>query len=103
VSKNNDEVKALLGNVLDYFDASAQQVQKQLASHYDVMKDVVATLVGEEKQMRCCSLIECPSKRDYRRSMRKVIAVLEESRTAFKSKTLEKLRKDLVDELSRLD
>lgn len=53
-------------------------------------------LEGGPVELRTSVLVDCPHKRQMKEVLQEVIAVLEETRRAFKSKQLEALRKKLT-------
>jgi predicted nucleotide-binding protein (sugar kinase/HSP70/actin superfamily) len=83
--------------LIDALNASIRDLQQGIHTHCSL----VNAIVEEEMDERCLQSLfnRCPKRARERRletAIQEAIEVLEESRKAFKSKRLEKLRKSLT-------
>ena len=79
---------------------NAEELRRQVKEH----QDLLARMMGQndvEVEIDPCLFLDCPHKRKLRETLAETIAVLEETRKAFKSKRLEALRKKLIGVLAK--
>jgi hypothetical protein len=61
------------------------------------LKHLIEALALHESRQNACHLLQCPRPTVLREALRETIAVLEKTKSAFKSKELGKLRQKLED------
>ncbi len=75
------------------------EVAKELTDRIEHQREVLDTFLAEHQQqghsIDYCPLIDCHPKQRLREGIREAISVLEETRSSFKSKRLEDLRRKL--------
>lgn len=77
--------------------ASAEEIQRRIEDHQALLIRAI-TGKGDDGNARIEAglLVDCPHKRRLKATLTEAIHVLEETRSAFKSKRLEALRKKLI-------
>jgi len=82
-------------SLADYID----EVSRELSERVEYQRQVLLQIVGDRqpagKPLGYCVLVDCGPRRKYRAAVQETIRVLEETRSAFKSRQLEELRKRL--------
>lgn len=83
----------------DVLAQSASELRQKAEAHQDLLSRAIE---GRDPHSGAdaCALLGCPHRRRMKESLGEAIQVLEETRKAFKSKQLEKLRKKLIGVLS---
>jgi hypothetical protein len=82
---------------LEAIEESLASVQVQLQRHQELLKTALA---GDPWDEGCCAKNHCRHRQLFRTTLMDAVCTLEETRQAFKSKQLEKLRKSLIQVLA---
>jgi hypothetical protein len=80
---------------IDILQASAKDLQQRVEAH----GKLIAAAIGEndvQHVLGACRLSDCSHGRELKRILAEAIAVLEDTRRAFKSRQLEALRKKML-------
>ncbi|OGV70592.1 MAG: hypothetical protein A3K19_06560 [Lentisphaerae bacterium RIFOXYB12_FULL_65_16] len=80
---------------IQVLQSSAEELQRRAEEHRRL---IAAAIDGGDVKgvLDVCGFLDCPHRRRLRETLVEAIAVLEETRRAFKSKQLEVLRKKLI-------
>lgn len=84
----------------EYVDRIAQEMHERVEHQRRVFKQVLSVGGGSSKRQAYCPLVDCPRLSMLRAALQETIGVLEETRSAFKSRKLEVMRKKLIDILA---
>lgn len=84
----------------DYVDRIAQELHERVEHQRAVLRAALGAR-GAGAAARYCPLVDCARIEALRSAIRETVAVLEETRSAFKSKRLEVVRKRLIEILDR--
>ena len=97
-----DESRAIqLGLPLDeYIDQVAQDLHQRVEHQRWLAQQVIAGDGRPRPRGACCQWVECPRLERLRAALGETAEVLEQTRTSFKSKRLEVMRKKLTDLLA---
>jgi len=72
------------------------EITRELGERIEHQRQVMLKLIGEREQkgqpIDYCPLVDCGPRKRLREALRETVAVLEDTRRAFKSKRLEELR-----------
>ena len=93
-----------ISDILDALNSNLQELQENMEMHCRLMSSILENRVDENDLLPLLSL--CPKRsREVKLeiAIKEAIEILEESRKAFKSKTLEALRKKLTQTLIDVD
>lgn len=85
--------------VEEYVDRIAAELHERVEHQRAVLKNALRGCAAGER-IPYCPLVECSRIETLRSAVRETVAVLEETRSAFKSKRLEVMRKRLVEILA---
>jgi hypothetical protein len=85
--------------IADSLAQSADELAERLALHRELLRQATSRQEPAEP-LGQCPTFDCRHRRQLRRILGEVVAVLEETRHSFKSKQLEALRKRLTTVLS---
>lgn len=80
----------------EYLDRMAGELQERVRHQQTVLKNILCEGAGRGK-IPYCPLVDCSRIDRLRSAIRETIGVLEETRSAFKSKRLEVMRKKLIE------
>jgi hypothetical protein len=83
----------------EYLDRIAEELHERVEHQRTVLRAALGAGGGTDG-IRYCPLVDCARIEALRSAIRETIAVLEETRSAFKSKRLEAMRKKLSDILA---
>ena len=83
----------------DYLETMRKEMHERVDSQTEVMKALVDRMAGGDTRVNFCSLVDCPLRKKFSETLEHAIRVLEQTRSSFKSKTLESLRRDLTEVL----
>jgi hypothetical protein len=92
------EVRGGMG-IEEYVDRIAQELHERVEHQRAVMRNALRES-GSREGIRYCPLVDCSRIETLRSAIRETVAVLEETRSAFKSKRLEVTRKRLIEILA---
>ncbi len=84
----------------EYADRLAEELHSRIEHQRELLRHIAERLEGPCKT--CCPLVQCPRLQALQGAIRETIVVLEQTRSAFKSKRLEVMRRKLIDLLSHL-
>lgn len=88
--------------VQDALVRSAEELRERLEKHQRLLARAGRDSTGKV-MMQACLLLDCPHRRKLKETLVHSIGILEETRKAFKSKRLEKLRKGLFRTLAECE
>jgi hypothetical protein len=84
----------------EYADRLAAELHERVEHQRQVFKRALCKQAMSEGCAASCPLVDCPRLKRLRAALRETIAVLEQTRGAFKSKRLEVMRRKLTDLLT---
>jgi len=84
----------------EYVDRIATELHERVDHQRAVLRKVLGERCPGREEIRYCPLVDCPRIEALRSALRETVGVLEESRSAFKSKRLEVMRKKLIEILA---
>lgn len=84
----------------EYVDRIAAELNERVEHQRVVLRQVLAEGCTGKEGIRYCPLVDCSRIDTLRSAIRETVAVLEETRSAFKSKRLEVTRKRLIEILA---
>lgn len=84
----------------EYVDRIATELHERVEHQRVVFRKVLGESGPGREEIRYCPLVDCPRIEVLRSALRETVCVLEETRSAFKSKRLEVMRKKLVEILA---
>ena len=84
----------------EYVDRIAMELHERVEHQRAVLRKVLDERGPGREEIRYCPLVGCPRIEMLRSALRETVGVLEETRSAFKSKRLEVMRKKLVEILA---
>lgn len=84
----------------EYIDRIAEEMHERVEHQRQVLKQVLAVESGPAECPAHCPLVRCERLSGMRIAVRETIDVLEETRSAFKSRRLEVLRRKLTEVLA---
>lgn len=84
----------------EYVDRIAGELHERVEHQRAVMRNALRECGGGER-IPYCPLVDCSRIETLRSAIRETVAVLEETRSAFKSKRLEVMRKRLIEILDQ--
>ena len=85
------------GRALEVVRLNAEELQRRFEQHLRLLERAVeGDDAGHDEAGETCVLPDCPHRRRLRETLAEAIAILEETRKAFKSKRLEALRKRFI-------
>ena len=84
----------------EYVDRIATELHERVEHQRAVLRKVLDERGSGREEIRYCPLVDCPRIEMLRSALRETVDVLEETRSAFKSKRLEVMRKKLVEILA---
>ncbi len=84
----------------EYIDRLTRELHQRVEHQRCVFKRFMGAQSAEQSPVASCPLVDCPRLEKLRGVLRETITVLEETKTSFKSKRLEVMRKRLTDILT---
>lgn len=84
----------------EYVDRIATELHERVEHQRAVLRKVLCESGPGREEIRYCPLVDCPRIVVLRSALRETVDVLEETRSAFKSKRLEVMRKMLIEILA---
>ncbi len=84
-----------------YVDRIAAELNERVEHQRAVLRQVLAEGCTGKEGIGYCPLVDCPRIDALRRALRETVEVLEETRSAFKSKRLEMMRRKLIEVLAK--
>jgi hypothetical protein len=84
----------------EYVDRIATELHERVEHQRAVLRKVLDERGPGREEIRYCPLVDCPRIEALRTALRETVDVLEETRSAFKSKRLEVMRKRLIEILA---
>lgn len=84
----------------EYVDRIAQEMHERVEHQRRTFQQVLAGGRDASKRQAYCPLVDCDRLSKLRAALQETIEVLEETRSSFKSKRLEVMRKKLIDILA---
>jgi hypothetical protein len=93
------EVRGDMG-VEEYVDRLAEEMHERVEFQRRLFKQVLAGGGNALDRPAYCPLVDCPRLSRLQAALRETIEVFEETRSSFKSKRLEVMRKRLIDILA---
>jgi len=84
----------------EYVDRIATELHERVEHQRAVLRKVLCESSPGREEIRYCPLVDCPRIEVLRSALRETVGVLEETRSAFKSKRLEVMRKRLIEILA---
>lgn len=89
------EVRGEMG-IEEYVDRIAEEMHLRVEHQRRIFKQVLAGGANVLDRPAYCPLVDCPRLSQLQAALRETIEVLEETRSSFKSKKLEVIRKRLI-------
>jgi len=80
---------------LKLIERSTEELHKRI----EMQRHILITLLKRKKSQNSldvCLLFDCPHRKRLKETIKETVVILEETRKSFKSKTLENLRKRLL-------
>ena len=93
------EVRGDMG-VEEYVDRIAEEMHERVEFQRRLLKQVLAGGGNTLDRPAYCPLVDCPRLSRLQAALRETIEVFEETRSSFKSRRLEVMRKRLIDILA---
>ena len=93
------EVRGEMG-IEEYVDRIAEEMHERVEFQRRLFKQVLAGGGSALDKPAYCPLVDCPRLSRMQAALRETIEVFEETRSSFKSKRLEVMRKRLIDILA---
>lgn len=90
-----EEMQGRMG-IEEYVDRIAEEMHERVEHQRQVFREFLGTGGGSPECPAHCPLVRCDRLSRMRAALRETIDVLEETRSAFKSKRLEVLRRKLI-------
>ena len=84
----------------EYVDRIATELHERVEHQRAVLRKVLGESGPGREEIRYCPLVDCSRIEVLRSALRETVGVLEETRSAFKSKRLEMMRKRLIEILA---
>lgn len=84
----------------EYVDRIAREMHERVEHQRRIFKQVLAGGGGASERQAYCPLVDCPRLSRMQTVLQETIEGLEETRSSFKSKRLEVLRRKLIDILA---
>lgn len=84
----------------EYIDQVAQDLHQRVEHQRWLARQLVTRAGPSRSHGTCCQWVECPRLERLRAALRETTEVLEQTRTSFKCKRLEVMRKKLTDLLA---
>ena len=100
--EENKTESARIGDITvhEYLDRVAEELHKQVDHQRQVFRQIVNDSTTAAQPLSYCPLVQCEKLLTMRSVLQETISVLEETRSAFKSKKLEVMRRKLVQVLA---
>jgi hypothetical protein len=93
------EVRGSLG-IEEYADRIAEELHERVDHQRRVLRQLLVDGAGSPDRQAYCPLVDCTRLSRLQEALRETIEVLEETRSSFKSKRLEVMRRKLVEILA---
>jgi len=90
-------------DVVKIIDRSTEDLHKRIDMQRHILKTVIEKKINRAEICPDCIFSDCPHKKKIKEVLAETIEVLEDTRKAFKSKSLEMLRKRLMQVLAESD
>lgn len=84
----------------EYADRIAEELHERVEHQRRVLRQILADGAGSPDRQAYCPLVDCARLSRLRGALRETIEVLEETRSSFKSKRLEVMRRKLIEILA---
>ncbi len=84
----------------EYVDRITEEMHQRVEHQRRVFKQVLAVGAAPADRQEYCPLVDCARLSRLQAALRETIEVLDETRSSFKSKRLEVIRKRLIDILA---
>ena len=84
----------------EYVDRIATELHERVEHQRAVLRKVLSERGPGSEEIRYCPFVDCPRIEMLRSALRETVGILEETRSAFKSKKLEVMRKKLLEILA---
>lgn len=84
----------------EYVDRIAEELHERVEHQRAVLRKLLCEGGAGTEGIRYCPLVDCERIETLRSAIRETVSVLEETRSAFKSKRLEVMRKKLCEILA---
>jgi len=89
------EVREKVG-IEEYVDRITEEMHQRVEHQRRIFRQVLAAEAGPADRQGYCPLVDCDRLSRLQAALRETIEVLEETRSSFKSKRLEVMRRKLI-------
>ena len=89
------EVREKVG-IEEYVDRITEEMHQRVEHQRGIFRQVLAAGAGSADRQEYCPLVDCARLSRLQAALRETIDVLEETRSSFKSKRLEVMRRKLI-------
>ena len=87
-------------NLIEIIDRSTKDLHSRIDMQRHILTTIIEKKINRSEICPDCIFSDCPYKKRLREVLTETIEVLEDTKKAFKSKTLEALRKKLMQVLA---
>lgn len=93
------DIEKLDISLIEFIDNVSTNLKREIDHTHRVIRKHLENENKKGNNINYCSIIDCPAKQVFRRTLINTIETLEETKRSFKSRELETLRKDLEEVL----